>query len=247
MNVLDTGATGTDVLEVRGTDESDDVFLLRTIESITGPLWGITPTGPAFVTLLPTGPADDAAAPSLQRVNYDSRLEQLTVDGLAGDDSFLVDGTSAASALLGRRRRGCLHLRPGLRQRAGRLRRRHPDRHFPTTETTRGWVSAGPSRPLIASAAPGDDVFTVLANAAPVLLSGGDDNDLFTVQAFALPAGGYLTHGQVLVDGGNGFDKVVGSARSWPTPTASTAWHLLVPAPDVEPFEISVLSGRAGR
>ena len=210
VNVLDTGTTGTDALVVHGTDESDDLFLLRTIESITGPLWGITPTGPAFVTLLPTGPADDEAALSLQRVNYDSRLEQLTVDGRAGDDSFLVDGTSAATALLGGAGADVFTLGQVYGSERDDTVVDMPTDIFPTTETTRGWVSAGPSRPLVALGGAGDDVFTVLANAAPVALSGGDDNDLFTVQAFALPAGGYLTHGQVLVDGGGGFNKAVG-------------------------------------
>src|SRR5207247_7367829 len=50
----------------------------------------------------------------------------------------------------------------------------------------RGWLSAGPSQPLIAKGGTGDDTFTVYSNQATLRLEGEDDNDLFTVRAFAL-------------------------------------------------------------
>ena len=53
-------------------------------------------------------------------------------------------------------------------------------------------------------------MFLVLANVAEVRAGGDAGDDLFTVRAFALAAGGYLEHGIVDVDGGNGFDKVIG-------------------------------------
>ena len=62
----------------------------------------------------------------------------------------------------------------------------NPEDIFGTVATTRGWLSAGASQPLIASGDTGDDVFTVYANQAPLRLEGGDDNDLFVVRGFAL-------------------------------------------------------------
>src|SRR6185503_85853 len=57
---------------------------------------------------------------------------------------------------------------------------------FGTVATTRGWLSAGVSQPLVAVGDVGDDVFTVYSNQAPLRLEGGDGNDLFTVRGFAL-------------------------------------------------------------
>ena len=57
---------------------------------------------------------------------------------------------------------------------------------FGTVATTRGWLSAGASQPLVAVGDVGDDVFTVYSNQAPLRLEGGDDNDLFVVRGFAL-------------------------------------------------------------
>src|SRR5262249_32585939 len=56
---------------------------------------------------------------------------------------------------------------------------------FGTVATTRGWLSAGVSQPLVAVGDAGDDVFTVYSNQAPLRLEGNDGNDLFTVRGFA--------------------------------------------------------------
>jgi len=62
----------------------------------------------------------------------------------------------------------------------------NPQDIFGTVATTRGWLSAGASQPLVAVGDIGDDVFTVYSNQAPLRLEGGDGNDLFTVRGFAL-------------------------------------------------------------
>ncbi|HEY6030129.1 MAG TPA: hypothetical protein VIU44_06180, partial [Gaiellaceae bacterium] len=62
----------------------------------------------------------------------------------------------------------------------------NPQDVFATVATTRGWLSAGASQPLVAVGDVGDDVFTVYSNQAPLRLEGGDDNDLFVVRGFAL-------------------------------------------------------------
>src|SRR6185437_5077278 len=62
----------------------------------------------------------------------------------------------------------------------------NPQDVFGTIATTRGWLSAGASQPLVAVGDIGNDVFTVYSNQAPLRLEGGDGNDLFTVRGFAL-------------------------------------------------------------
>src|SRR5260221_10153738 len=62
----------------------------------------------------------------------------------------------------------------------------NPQDVFGTVATTRGWLSAGASQPLVAVGDVGDDTFTVYSNQAPLRLEGGDGNDLFTVRGFAL-------------------------------------------------------------
>src|SRR6185295_13672000 len=61
-----------------------------------------------------------------------------------------------------------------------------PEDVFTTVATTRGWLSAGASQPLVAKGGAGDDEFTVYSNQATLRLEGEDDNDLFVVRAFAL-------------------------------------------------------------
>ena len=60
------------------------------------------------------------------------------------------------------------------------------DDAFPTIATTRGWLSNGVGRPLVANGGDGNDVFAVYHNLAPVTLNGDNNNDLFTIRAFAL-------------------------------------------------------------
>ncbi len=194
IEVLDTGTSGVDALAVSGTDESDDLFLLRRIESIPG----FTSTGPAFVTLLATGPAGIVPG-ALQRVNYDTGVDELAVQALDGDDRFLVDATTVPATLLGGDGADSFTLGQiyGSERTASVV--DTPTDAFPTTGTTRGWVSQGPIQPLTAEGGDGDDTFLVLANVAEVALAGDAGDDLFTVRAFALAAGGYLPHG--IIDG----------------------------------------------
>ena len=54
--------------------------------------------------------------------------------------------------------------------------------------TTRGWLSAGITAPMVALGGTGNDEFRVYSNQAELRLEGDDDNDLFIVRAFALAA-----------------------------------------------------------
>ena len=197
VNVLDTGAAddGIDRLLVRGTDLSDDVFLLRGASAIAGEV----SDRPAFVALLHDDVADARCAVDadpactrpgeVQRINYDAGLDDLTggveVRGLAGDDTFASDDTSAPVRLDGGVGDDTFQVGQLYGSRRDLAAVVAVDR-FPTTATTRGWLSRGNSRAMLAAGGAGDDVFQVYANQAPLRLEGDAGNDLFTVRAFAL-------------------------------------------------------------
>ena len=197
VNVLDTGAAadGVDKLDVLGTDASADVFLLRGEYAIADE----TSVRPAFVSLLHNDVADAQcaanASPSctrpsaVQRVNYDAGLDDLTggvfVYGGGGNDTFAVDDTSAPVYLDGAAGADTFQIGQLYGSRRDGATVAANDR-FPTTATTRGWLSNGISRPLTASGGDGNDVFAVYANKAKLTLQGNAGDDLFTVRAFAL-------------------------------------------------------------
>ena len=199
VNVVDTGTSTDDALTVNGTDASADQFLLRTVQAIAGETF----TDPGMVTLLP------AAGTGVQRVNYSSTADRLAVNGFGGNDAFFVDGATVETQLDGAAGDdtftfGQVYGTP--RTTAAGI---APDDVFPTTETTRGWVSTGPTGPLGVFGGSGDDVFTVNSNLVTVSLLGQDGNDLFITRSLALPGGGYLSRAPVLVDGGADIDTVV--------------------------------------
>ncbi|MFZ1879461.1 MAG: hypothetical protein WAU41_04785, partial [Gaiellaceae bacterium] len=146
-----------------------------------------------------------------ERINYDTAINgRLIVNGLGGNDYFATDDNSAITTLDGGMgndtfqigqiygfARDSFNAPPDCTPRiapndvtaltydtsCGSL---NPQDVFGTVATTRGWLSAGASQPLVAVGDKGDDVFTVYSNQAALRLEGGDDNDLFVVRGFAL-------------------------------------------------------------
>ncbi len=116
-----------------------------------------------------------------------------TLDGGTGDDSFQIgqiyglqrDGKAPPDPRpLGDTSGGSLVTPSDLfPQLANSL---TPQSIYGTVATTRGWLSAGATSPLLAQGGQGNDTFTVYSNQAAVRLEGDDGNDLFTVRAFAL-------------------------------------------------------------
>ena len=187
-----------------GQFPADDIFLLRRMSSIPGQ----NANRPAFVAVL-RGTLDQLTASDpdglasirpqqVERVNYDAAINgRLVVYGLGGNDVFAVDDNSAITTLDGGLGNDSFQI--------GQLYGSKRDSANPTTTagitsggslttqdvfgtvaTTRGWLSAGATSPLVAVGDKGDDVFTVYSNQAAVRLEGGDDNDQFIVRAFAL-------------------------------------------------------------
>ena len=151
---------------------------------------------------------------SVQRVNYDSAINgRLMVFGQGGNDLFAVDDNAATTTLDGgadndtfqigqlygyqREGSGPQSATPHGNTLGGSVVTPYdqfpqlatsltPQSIYGTVATTRGWLSAGATSPLVAEGGTGDDSFTVYSNQAPLRLEGDDGNDLFTVRAFAL-------------------------------------------------------------
>ena len=151
---------------------------------------------------------------SLERINYDSSINgRVMVFGQGGNDVFAVDDNAAITTLdggtgddsfqigqiYGLQRDGS---QPPVPRTVGDTtggslvstqdlfpvltKSLTPQTEYGTVATTRGWLSAGATSPLLAQGGQGNDTFTVYSNQAVVRLEGDDGNDLFTVRAFAL-------------------------------------------------------------
>jgi hypothetical protein len=167
---------------------------------------------------------------SVQRVNYDSSINgRLMVFGQGGNDYFASDDNAAVTTLDGGEGNDTFQIGQiyGLQRDGGlshdplspypyntlggsvvtpydqfpqSLISLTPQSIYGTVATTRGWLSAGATEPLLAQGGAGDDSFTVYSNQAVVRLEGDDGNDLFTVRAFALAQTDPITGDIVWVD-----------------------------------------------
>src|SRR5688572_15772440 len=100
--------------------------------------------------------------------------------------------------------------------------------YFPTTLTTRGYLSNGVSFAATIHGGIGNDVFTIYRNKADLFLYGEEDDDSFTVRAFVAVDpndplkpitninGGkgkdlitYTVNAPVHIDGGEGSDTLI--------------------------------------
>src|SRR5262249_42813142 len=231
INVLDTGAKddGVDTLTVNGSDAAD-LFLLRKANYLVGRPGA---ESPAFVDLL-HGTLVQAQGhtldPHVERINYDVNINgRLVVQGLGGDDYFASDDNSAITTLDG----GAGNDTFQIGQVFGSARVPADvavEDQFDTILTTRGYLSRGNSFPMVVYGGTGDDIFQVYSNQAELRLDGDAGNDSFILRAFALQSGaGFSTSGKTIlnagagndsieynlnaavsIDGGTGYDKVVG-------------------------------------
>ena len=205
-------------LFVAGTP-ADDTFLFRT----------------NFIALLH---ADVGVA---ERLDVDRTINGgITVNGLAGDDSFVTDGTAGIVTQNG----GAGDDRFLIGQMYNSLRvegnMSEPEDAFDTTLTTEGYLSDGNGEHMNCNGESGEDTFVVMRNVATLSLRGGTGDDRFTVRAFALwdaddqaqpdPALGqtdvgtdegddvvyYTVNAPVTIDGGPGFDTLVAIGTEFP-------------------------------
>ena len=222
INVFDTGdkSDGNDSLTITGTDYGD-VFLLRAATADDGLAFIALINGPTPLTPSNTDP--------VERVNYNSNLEAITVNGGNGDDQFYVDDTRAIITLNGDAGNDFFQIGQLYKsRRTPDLANIAPEDVFATIDTTQGWLSNGISRGMVINGGIGDDNFIVFHNLDTLNLYGDDGNDTFLIQAFALAgsqedhrqftdlSGGagadliqYAVNAPVNIDGGDGFDTVV--------------------------------------
>jgi len=202
ITVHDSGSTHTgDLLTLNGTPGNDQ-FLLRA----------------NFVALLHNLQVDGTFQLA-ERVNYDTTMGGLVVNGLGGNDAFTMDDNSAPTTLNGGAGSDSFQIGqlfgtdrvPPTNVAAGD--------QITTIHTTRGYVSVGATYAVTANGggAPVNgvpltttDTFIMYHNDATVSLNGGGGDNLFVVQAFAL----FGSHNpdpsqqQTNVNGGNGANTI---------------------------------------
>jgi RTX calcium-binding nonapeptide repeat (4 copies) len=219
INVFDSGTTTGDVLNMLGTS-NNDTFLLRAAAAANGL---------AFVAML-------NLAANVERVNYDTNLDSITLEGGLGDDQFFIDDTRAVINIYGDFRDYNNALGGNDFFQVGQLYQSQRDivagianaDQFNTLQTTKGWLSNGITQPMTIHGGAGVDNFVVFHNKAELSLDGDAGDDTFIIQAFALVgsqdtqrartdvSGGagsdliqYAVNAPVDIDGGDGFDTVI--------------------------------------
>ncbi|MEM8790522.1 MAG: matrixin family metalloprotease [Pseudomonadota bacterium] len=198
-----------DILSINGTDLADNILLRVGV------------AGDAFIANI-NGEFD------VERVNYNSTVERIIINGGFGDDFFASDDTAAEITINGDAGNDVFQI--------GQLFRteRNQDANialasdfFATIEVTRGFLSNGISEPMTINGGLGDDSFTVYHNKAVLQLNGDEGDDVFEVRAFALVgsqepqrertdlSGGagadlvrYAVNAPVNIDGGDGLDTL---------------------------------------
>lgn len=196
INVLDSGAAGTDNLNIDGTTIADQILLRK-----------------LFVASL--------HGADVERVNYNANINgTMTINSLAGDDRFNLDDNSAVTVInMGagkdKAQIGQMFKTPRVATNVA------PGDEIETTATTRGYLSKGISMETTINGGADDDNFQVYHNGARLNLNGDGGSDTFVVRAFATTnttavAGGddsdyieYAVNAPVDVDGGDGADTLV--------------------------------------
>jgi hypothetical protein len=151
---------------------------------------------------------DAQGVPQVQRVNYDTNISAgLTVNGLAGDDSFYLDDNSAVTTINGNGGNNTFQVGQLFNSPRDPANANVPAIDaFATTLATRGYLSNGVSfdTTINGGGAAGElESFTVYRNLAPLHLFGGAGDAIFTIRAFA--AEGSV---QSSVEGGAGANLI---------------------------------------
>jgi Ca2+-binding RTX toxin-like protein len=216
VTVFDTGLAddGADKMTINSTtDESEneadknDRFLLRS---------GVAQDTIAFVAML-NGTED------VERIDYDHRIEAMTINSFAGEDYFTLDDNRAVTTINGGTGKdtfqvGQMFDTPRTVEAAHILPHDNDKPHdgsnevgtdiFATIETTRGFLSNGISESTTINGGDDNDTFTVFHNKAVLGLSGGDGNDEFTIRSFALSGSQEVTRERTDLSGGADADLI---------------------------------------
>ncbi|HVZ63437.1 MAG TPA: LEPR-XLL domain-containing protein, partial [Lacunisphaera sp.] len=213
INVLDTGATGTDNLTLDGTPGSD-TFLLRH----------------DFVVLLQYD-SNGQEQGSYERINYNAAIDgALTINAVGGPDLFAMDDNSTTTVINGSDQNDTFQIA----QVFGNSFIGEGIAHGDLIATTRGLLSPGVTHRLTINGGAGNDTFNVFHNRAVLTLNGDAGDDTFVIRSFALAGstegvetydplrgstnvatgGGanhveYALNAPVAIDGGSGFNTII--------------------------------------
>ncbi len=219
INVHDTGGSGSDFMDVYGTDQElvSDSFLIRR----------------NFIALLPDVPTGGTA--TAERINYDGSIDAgVAIHGRAGADEFVFDDNSTTMTVDGGDGNDSFQLGQMFQSERvstpAAIAAVAAGDEVSTVHTTQGFLTPGISFETTIHGGDGNDQFLILSNRGPLSLLGEDGNDKFIVRAFALygsevgdplRAGTNINTGlgtdeveyninaPVDIDGGDGFDTIV--------------------------------------
>lgn len=233
-----------DRLVVRGTAGADRILLrARSTGSDTAPadegvVAVLSPESSASATVNIKQPTPEkgkkpqvtyryeGVAKATQMVKYDSTLEGLSVQGVAGEDEYGLDDVATNTTVEGGR--GGAAGETGSSFQVGQLYGWETDTITPATTagaaatrtpaasarpvtpwddvssfryrpSIRGWLSYGTSHPTTVRGGLSDDQYTVYSNRAPLTLEGVGGDDTFTLRAF-------IANGSIRAAGGDGDD-----------------------------------------
>src|SRR5262249_28119955 len=175
INVFDSGTSAGDVLNMFGTPV-DDTFLLRAAAAANGL---------AFVAML-------NLAANVERVNYDTNLDQINLEGALGGDQFFVDDTRAVINIFGDFADPNSTLGGDDFFQVGQLYQSQRDHQagidfadqFSTIQTTKGWLSNGITQAMTIHGGAGGGKFVGFPQKTGVVLGGRGGGDFVVMHGF---------------------------------------------------------------
>ena len=210
------GGTGSDVVTVNTTGTADYIVNVSsngpTTEGALRLVINGTGADDTFLmrdrSVMAMQPAGGGFGSAFERINYDTTVGVLQVNGLGGNNSFYVDGNSAITEIDGGNGNNRFQFGQLFgTDRTGGISVAAMDT-MPTSLTDQGYVTRGIRYATTVLSGAGSDTFDVYASAAALSLSGGDGKDTFRLIPFVASGSGKLTIGEVAIYGGDGDDHV---------------------------------------
>ncbi len=191
IHVLDesNGDLGVDSLIINGT-LGEDTFFLR-------------PNAVSSVS------EDMSGNRTIERINYDGSLNGgMTINGRDGNDTFVLDDNNIVTTIYGDAGQDTFQVGQVFQSPRDANAGLQPEDTFPTTLTTRGYLSNGISRTTTLFGGTGNDSFTVYHNQADLAMRGDEDDDTFTVRAFVRVDPNDTKAPRTNINGGQGADFI---------------------------------------
>ncbi len=243
---IEVVGTGTDPFAINtltvNAGDGNDVVLLRVVAFVPG----LVANRPAVVAVA-------SGDNTVERISYDRSVNgKLTVNGLGGNDTFVLDDTSSPLTVNGGEGDDTFIVGQFFETERTAPNVSAEDA-FPTLQTDSGWLSPGISRPAVLYGGAGNDRFVVNANQSELRLEGGtgdnefvfvtstvttvvaDTTDPADTSGTADPAEPttvteYVEHGFVSIDGGSGSSSLTVVAANPAAVVFDSLWWTVVGA-----------------